>query len=375
MKKLTNIGDVRGRYVVVRASLNLPLEDGVVRNEFRLLRALPTLRYLHEQGAKTIVLSHIGRAPEETLQPVFTALEKYLPVQWGGDHTSEEFAQRRELMGEGDILLAENLRQFPGETANDSDFVATLAALGEVYVNDAFAEAHRAHASTYGLTQVLPAFVGLTFQEEMEHLTAATTPERPALFLLGGAKFETKAPLIEKFMETYDHLFIGGALMNDVLKALGHEVGQSLVSDVSLKGKSFLKSQKLILPVDVVVDGPNGRMSKRVDEVRPDETIYDCGPMTIDMIATYVEKAATVLWNGPFGAYELGYTQSTEITARHVAASDAHSIIGGGDTVAAIEKLQLNDLFGFVSVGGGSMLTYLEKGTTDVIEALEAGDA
>jgi phosphoglycerate kinase len=375
MKQVTDLHGVRGQYVLVRASLNIPLKDGAVRNAFRLRRALPTLRYLHEQGAKVIVLSHIGREPEETLRPVFDALERHLPVQWGGQHTSEEFHKRRELMQDGDILMAENLRQFPGETENDPTFVAELAALGNVYVNDAFAEAHRAHASTYGLAKTLPAYAGLTFVEEMRELTKATSPAAPALFLLGGAKFETKAPLIEKFLDTYDHLFIGGALMNDILKGLGYEVGQSLVSDVSLKGKPFLKSKKLILPVDVVVDGPDGRKSKPIDAVSPEETIYDCGPMTIDMIATYVEKAATILWNGPFGAYEMGYTQSTEITARHVAASDAFSVLGGGDTVAAIETLELNDMYSFVSIGGGSMLTFLEQGTTEVIEVLEQADS
>lgn len=371
MKKITDIENVRGQYVLVRASLNISLDEGRVRSAFRLERALPTLRYLHEQGARVILLSHIGRDPKETLKPIFHELEKRLPVTWGGSVGGDEFQRRRELMGEGDILLAENLRQDERERANDAGFVDELAALGTIYVNDAFAEAHREHASTYGLAQVMPAYAGLTLMEEVSELKKAMNPQSPSLFLLGGAKFDTKMPLVEKYLEDYDRVFIGGALMNDIFKAQGFEVGESRVSDVSLQGASFLKSEKLILPIDVVVDGPQGRMSKAVDQVEPNEKILDCGPMTIDMLATYVEKANTILWNGPFGAYEMGFTQSTEITARHIAAADAFTVIGGGDTVAAIEKLALNDMFSFVSIGGGSMLQFLEQGTTSVIDALE----
>ena len=197
------------------------------------------------------------------------------------------------------------------------------------------------------------------------------TPESPSLFLLGGAKFDTKMPLVEKYLEEYDNVFIGGALANDIFKAQGYEVGESMVSDVSLKGEKFLNNPKLILPIDVVVDGPNGKRVCNLDEVKKDEKIMDCGQMTIDMLATYIEKAKTVLWNGPFGAYEMGYTQSTEITARHIVASEAFTVVGGGDTVAAVEKLEINDLFSFVSIGGGAMLTLLENGTTPVIESLE----
>lgn len=371
MKKITEAGDLKGKYVLLRASLNIPLDNGEVRNAFRINRALPTLRYLHEQGARTIVLSHLGRKPEETLKPVFSVLEKHLPIHWGGSVTSQEFASRRELMADGDLLLAENLRQDEREEMNDAEFVEYLAGLGEVYVNDAFAEAHREHASTYGVAKKLPAFAGLTLMEEITELSKVMEPQSPSLFLLGGAKFETKMPLVEKYLELYDQVFIAGALMNDVFKAKGFEVGQSLVSVVSLKGADFLTSKKLILPIDVIVDGPDGRVVKTPDNVLPEEKIMDVGPMTIDMLVTYIEKAKTILWNGPFGAYELGYTQSTEETAKRVAQSDTFSVIGGGDTVAAIEKLQLNDKFGFVSIGGGAMLAFLEEGTTPVIDQLQ----
>lgn len=371
MKKITEAGSLKGKYVLLRASLNIPLDNGEVRNAFRINRALPTLRYLHEQGARTIILSHLGRKPEETLKPVFSVLEKHVPIHWGGSVSDAEFVSRRDLLADGELLLAENLRQDEREESNDAAFVEYLASLGEVYVNDAFAEAHREHASTYGLATKLPAYAGLTLMEEVAELSKVMEPESPSLFLLGGAKFETKMPLVEKYLEVYDQVFIAGALMNDIFKAKGFEVGESLVSDVSLVGADFLNSKKLLLPIDVIVDGPNGRAVKTPDTVLPEERIMDVGPMTIDMLVTYIEKAKTILWNGPFGAYEMGYTQSTEETAKNVAHAKAFSVIGGGDTVAAIEKLQLNDQFGFVSIGGGAMLSFLEEGTTSVIEQLQ----
>jgi phosphoglycerate kinase len=371
MQKITDVQDLKGKYVLIRASLNIPLQDGEVRNSFRINRALPTLRYLHEAGARTIILSHLGRKPEESLKPVFAELEKSLPVHWGGTVTGEEFKERRTLLADGEILMAENLRQDERETANESEFVEYLASLGELYVNDAFAEAHREHASTFGLAQKLPSVMGLTLEEEITELNKVMTPQSPALFLLGGAKFETKMPLVEKYLESYDNVFIAGALMNDIFKAKGYEVGKSLVSDVSLAGAPLLNNPKLILPIDLIVDGPDGKVVKAPDAVLPEERIMDVGPMTVDMLVTYIEKANTILWNGPFGAYELGYTSSTETVAKHVAETDAFSVIGGGDTVAAIEKLELNNQCSFVSSGGGAMLAFLETGSTSVIDQLK----
>lgn len=372
LRTITDKADWEGTTVLVRSSLNIPLKEGKPRNFFRIERALPTLRYLHEQGAKVIVLAHIGREPDETLEPVYEALTKYLPVQWGGRIDGDEFQTRKGMMQNGDILIAENMRQHDGEKANDAAFVAELATLGEVYVNDAFAAAHREHASTYGVAQALPAYAGLTMQEEVTALSAALDPEKPGLFLLGGAKFDTKMPLIEKFLELYDQVFVGGALANDVFKARGLEVGASMVSDVSLADAPILRNPKLLVPVDVVVDGPDGKQVKEVDAVATEERILDAGPATVELLKTKIGEAATVLWNGPFGAYEMGFVESTEATAKLLAEADAKTIIGGGDTVAAIEELELNDEYDFVSIGGGSTLAFLEEGTTSVIELLRA---
>jgi phosphoglycerate kinase len=371
LRMIGEAGDLRGKYVIIRSSCNVPLEAGRVRNAFRLKRALPTLEYLREAGARTIVISHIGRDASDTLLPVYEALKNDLPLTWGGSITAIEFSTIRNAMNDGDIVFCENLRQAPGEEANDDQLADLIASYGEVYVNDAFAEAHRGHVSTLGVANRLPAYAGITLAEEVTELSKVMSPNRPALFLLGGAKFETKMPLVEKYLELYDYVFIGGALTNDVLKARGYEVGQSLVSDVSLKDSPFLWSEKLLVPIDVIVDGPGGVATRAVDQVSPDEKILDCGPETVLMLERYIHEAATILWNGPFGNYEAGFTDSTEAVAEIIAEAKAFSVIGGGDTVAAVEKLGLNDKFGFVSIGGGSMLTLLEDGTTSVLEVLK----
>jgi len=372
-KTITERTDLRDTYVMVRSSFNIPLKDGKPRNLFRLLRALPTLEYLRAQGAKTIVISHIGRKPEETLYPVYEAVREHLPVTWGGDILSPEFDLLHKTMQPGDIVICENLRQHEAEEANDGVFAAQVAAFAQLYVNDGFAEAHRAHASTVGVAERLPAYAGLTLAQEVVELGKAMVPERPALFLLGGAKFETKMPLVEKYLASYDAVFIGGALLHDLMKARGLEIGQSLVSEVSLEGAPFIRSEKIIWPVDVVVDAGDGEHTVRpITGVLPTDRIMDAGPQTVARLVENIRTARTVLWNGPFGNYEAGYVEATEATAKALAAADAFSIVGGGDTVAAIEKLGLNDDFGFISIGGGAMLEYLEKGTTQALELLRA---
>lgn len=371
MKKITELAELKDKYVIVRASLNVPIKDGKVRNSYRILRALETLRYLRECGARTIVIAHIGRDKEDTLRPVYDELEKYLPIQWGGVMGGETFAARYELMGNGDFLLAENLRQDEREKKNDKEFAKEIATYGDIYINDAFANIHREHTSMSMLAKLLPAYAGLNVIAEIQHLAKAITPDSPALFMLGGAKFETKMPLIEKYLKLYDHVFVGGALANDVFKAKGFEVGQSMVSDVSLKDAEFINDEKLLIPIDVIVEGPNGRRTVLPHEVASDEKIFDAGPATTDMLRSYIQEAKTVLWNGPFGNYEAGYTEATETTVKLLSQSDALSIVGGGDTVAAIEALNVVDELGFVSTGGGAMLTYLENGSTAALDLLK----
>jgi phosphoglycerate kinase len=371
LRSLREAGGLRGKRALLRASLNLPLASGVVRDRFRLKRALPTLRYLREAGARTVVVSHLGRDPKDTLRPVFDALTEHLPLAWGGDIVEPEFSAARERMADGDILLAENLRRHEGEEANEASFCSLLADLGEFYVNDAFAEAHRTHASTFGVARLLPAYAGFSLESEIKALLSAREPRSPSLFILGGAKFETKLPLVERYLEIYDHVFIGGALAHDIFKAKGYEVGRSLVSDLSLVGAPFLQHEKLLLPLDVEVRSANGeRAVKPPEAVRPDESIVDAGPLTVRRLAHFIEAAATVLWNGPLGNYELGFTNATKNVAHLIAAAKGHSIVGGGDTAAVTEDLGITDRFGFASSGGGAMLAFLESGSTPAIDLL-----
>lgn len=371
LKAITEVQDLRGKYVLIRASFNVPLVDGKVRSDFRLKRALPTLKFLKEVGAKTIIISHIGREPEETLKPVFEELKSAIPMSWGGTITDPAFAEIRNDLAEGEIVMCENLRQDEREENNDEEFSKLIASYGDIYVNDAFAEAHREHASTLGVAKLLPAYAGITLKEEVDHLIKMMNPASPSILLLGGAKFETKMPLVEKYLALYDHVFIGGALAHDVLKARGLEVGKSMISDVSLVDSPFLWSEKLLVPIDVVVQSEDGVKTKTADSVLSEDIIYDLGEDTVMMLKSYIENAKTILWNGPFGNYEKDFEEGTEAVARLVADSEGFSVIGGGDTVAAVNNLGLSDKFEFISIGGGSMLTFLEKGSTPALAVLE----
>ncbi len=370
MRSITEAGDVQGRYVIVRSSCNVPLVNGIVGNMYRLKRALPTLTYLHEAGARVILIAHIGRDETDTLKPVFEAFNTLIPCTWGGSLGSSELMTARASMAPGEILVVENLRQHEGESANDGAFATTLASLGDIYVNDAFDNIHRNHASMVTLPTLLPAYAGITLLEEVTHIEQVMQPEHPSLFIIGGAKFETKIPLVEKYLASYDRVFVSGALANDIMLADGLEVGSSLVSDVSLVGAPFLTNPKLIRPVDLIVESARGVRVARVDDVQADEKITDMGPATVAQLAPEIQAAKTILWNGPLGLYENGVPGSTQAVAKLIASSDAMSVLGGGDTVAAVEELGLNDKFGFVSIGGGAMLTLLEEGNTPSLAAL-----
>ncbi|MFM2423982.1 MAG: hypothetical protein RLZZ70_371 [Candidatus Parcubacteria bacterium] len=370
MRTITEATDLKGKYVLVRSSCNVPLVDGVVGNQYRLKRALPTLTWLQAAGAKTILLAHIGRDETDTLRPVFEAFSSLCHMRWGGSIGSTELKEARNNMQDGDIIMVENLRQHKGESENDPALALEIAALGEVYVNDAFDNIHRDHASMVGVPAHLPSYAGITLAEELHHLAAVMKPVHPALFILGGAKFETKMPLIEKYLASYDQVFVSGALANDVMLADGLEVGRSLVSSVSLKGAAFLRDPKLIRPVDVIVESDRGVRVAPVTDVQSDEKITDMGPATVAALMPCISAAKTILWNGPLGLYENGVPGSTQAVAKLIADSPAMSVLGGGDTVAAVEELGLNDQFGFVSIGGGAMLTVLEAGTTPALAVL-----
>ena len=370
LPSIDSLGDVRGKCVLLRASLNVPVKDGKVVSAFRLMGVLPTLTYLKERGARVILLGHIGREKDESLKPVFDALTNEVPLKALVPLTKADMDAATRGLTDGEVLMLENVRGDEGEETNNAAFSQLLASVADLYVNDAFADSHRAHASIVGIPKLLPSCFGQTFIKEYEALKKAMLPMAPALLILGGAKFETKLPLIEKYAAVYDHVFVGGALANDMFKAKGYEVGTSLVSKGELSLTTLLRNEKILLPIDVTVQGPEGVRIAAPEDVQEDESMLDVGPATIAMLHAYTKEAETILWNGPLGNYEAGFSAYTEACARLVGESDAYSVIGGGDTIATIESLGLSDQFGFLSTAGGAMLTFLESGTLPGIEAI-----
>lgn len=371
-KTLADMPDLHGKRVLVRSELNAPVKDGKVADRYRIEQAVPTLKELSARGAKVIVIAHIGRDPKETLAPVAGVLREILPsAQFVPDLVGDTARSAVDALPEGGVLLLENVRSQEGEEKNDPSFVDKLASLADYYVDDAFGATHRAHASITGVPSRLPAFAGLLLERELVEMDKGLNPESPSLFILGGAKFETKEPLLEAALPRYDHVFIGGALANDFLKAEGFVVGKSLVSDGTEKVAELLASGKILLPVDVIVEGPDGVVTKRADHVGPEDTIVDVGPESITELGMRIAHAKTIVWNGPLGFYEKGYITSTQSVAQLVADAPGHSIIGGGDTVAAIRELGLQDKFNFLSTGGGAMLDYLVDGSLPGVEALK----
>ncbi len=344
--------------ILVRGALNVPVAGGRVVNDYRLRRALPTLQYLSERAAKVVLIGHIGEGGTETLAPVAEALGALIPgVSFFPEIVGANVRAAIREMSPGHILVLENLRRSKGETASDPAFAAELATLADVFVQDSFDTCHRSHASIVGIPDLLPSYAGLLLEEEVTELTRALTPEEPSLAVIGGAKFSTKEPVLRQLLAKYNHVFVGGALANDFLKTRGQDVGKSLVSGADPAHiQELLANPKLVLPVDSVI---------------AHEMILDHGVETSALLAELARGARTILWNGPLGKFEDGYGQSTEHFARAVAESGARSIVGGGDTVAAIEKLGLLSKFSFVSTGGGAMNDFLADGSLVGIDALD----
>jgi phosphoglycerate kinase len=365
--------DIRGKRVLVRSELNTPIENGVVSDAYRVEMALPTLKWLAERGAKVIVTAHLGRNPEDSLAPVYEVLRTMLPnSQFAPDVVGEEARKAIDTLPEGGVLLLENLRSNKGEKENSLEFSQALASLADYYVDDAFGNAHREDASMVGVPALMPGFAGLLLERELVELEKVLNPTHPSLFILGGAKFETKEPLLEAILPRYDYIFIGGALANDFLKSGGFQVGRSLVSEGTEHVAKLMASGKLVLPVDVVVENEQGQvLTKKVGNIDEQDKIVDIGPESITELGMRIAHADCILWNGPLGLYEGGYTKSTEEIAQLIADAKGHSVIGGGDTVALIRESKLESSFGFLSTGGGAMLDYLVDGVLPAVEALK----
>lgn len=367
---IRDIKDLKGKKVLLRASLNVPVENDKVTETFRLEQAVESIDYLKRAGAKVVIIGHIGRDSKESLRPVYDALNLLTKVDWAG--LVNEANDKVMTLENGEAILVENLRKDVREINNDDSLSKALAELCDVYVNDAFSDSHRAHASIVGVPKYLPSYFGFSFLREYNALLKVMEPKQPAVFILGGAKFETKLPLVNRYARIYDKVFIGGALVHDILKAQGYEIGKSLVSNVDLTGDSILSLENISLPSDVVVTDGVQRREVGARAVLPQEYIYDAGPNTLKELNQLLQGAKTILWNGPLGNFEKGFSFGTEAVARMVADSSAYSVVGGGDTIAAIRSLGLQARFSFLSTAGGAMLVFLEKGTLPAIDAVLA---
>ncbi|MEN9561013.1 MAG: hypothetical protein RIQ56_286, partial [Candidatus Parcubacteria bacterium] len=312
-----------------------------------------------------------GRDPEESNEPVARAMQQFGKVVFVPDLTGPVAKGAVSSMRDGEIVFLENVRRDPREVANDEGFAKELSTYGDMYVGDAFAAAHRAHASIVGIAKFLPAYGGFLMRNEVDALNAAQRPEKPSFAILGGAKFETKAPLISKLLATYDHVFIVGALANDVFKARGLPVGKSLVSKEE-PSKEILENPNFIAPVDVTVEQSDGQSRvKKVADVLPDDKIMDIGPDSVALVAPYIADAKFILWNGTTGYYEGGYVAYMKAIGELAGKSSAQKVLGGGDTIAAIEASGVDQSkLGFLSTGGGAMLEYLLKGSLPGVEVL-----
>jgi len=373
MKSIKDLKDLSGKKVVLRVDFNVPIKNGVVLDDFRIKKSIPTISFLQKKGAKIVIIAHLGEEGKESLLPIATKLKKYIK---GVDFIStsifsDETEKKVNMMKKGEVVLLENLRREIGEKKNSPSFARALSRYGEIYVNDAFSVSHREHASIVGITKYLPGYAGLQFIAEIENLSKVFTPTHPFLFILGGAKFDTKIPLIKKFQRQADNIFIGGAIANDFFKARGYEVGVSLVGDSNFQIPALLKAKNLILPIDVEVTKNSKNRFTKPSEVLPDECIVDIGPESVQVLKDLINKASFILWNGPLGKYETGYSGATEEILKIISKSKAKSVIGGGDTTALISKLKIEDKLGFVSTGGGATLDFLSKGTLPGIRVLK----
>jgi phosphoglycerate kinase len=384
--------DLRGKRILVRVDFNVPLDGNRITDDTRIRAALPTLKYLLAQKPRSIVLtSHLGRPkgernPKYSLAPAAPALSKLLGVDVGfiDDTVGENVESAVANLPDGGVLLVENTRFDKGEEKNDAKLAGQLAKLGDIFVNDAFGSAHRAHSSTVGVTEFLPAYAGLLLEKEIDYLaTTIESPERPFLAILGGAKVSDKIAVIEALLSKVDHLLIGGGMANTFFKAQGHELGNSLVEADAIDTAAHLLEQgrdKLVLPVDVII-GDKFDADAQTDTIDVGQpvpagwAIYDIGPKTVEAFKGYIDGAKTVVWNGPMGVFEIkSFAQGTNAVAQllvEATKKGAITIIGGGDSAAAVEKAGIADQITHISTGGGASLEMLEGKVLPGVAALK----
>nr|WP_150960608.1 phosphoglycerate kinase [Aneurinibacillus sp. XH2] len=378
-KKSVRDIDVKGKRVFVRVDFNVPLQNGEITDDTRIRETLPTIRYLIDNGAKVILASHLGRpkgqvVEELRLTPAAQRLSELLgkPVAKADEAIGEKVQAMAAELKEGDVLLLENVRFYPGEEKNDPELAKAFASLADLYVNDAFGAAHRAHASTEGIAHHLPAVSGLLMEKELEVLgKALNNPDRPFTAIIGGAKVKDKIDVIDNLLNLADNLIIGGGLSYTFIKAQGHEIGKSLVDNEKLDlALGFIRKAKekgvnFLLPVDVVVtdDFSENANTKVVgiDQIPADWEGIDIGPKTREIYADVIKKSKLVVWNGPMGVFEIEpFSKGTRAVGEACAETEAYTIIGGGDSAAAAEKFNLADRMDHISTGGGASLEFME---------------
>ncbi|MFG1228092.1 phosphoglycerate kinase [Xanthobacter autotrophicus DSM 597] len=391
-RTLDDAADLADKRVLVRVDLNVPMESGRVTDATRLKAILPTIRDITGKGGKVVLLAHFGRPKgrdeTQSLAPVAKALEGELgrKVAFVGDCVGDEAKSAVSSLASGEVIVLENTRFHAGEEKNAPDFIEALASLGDVYVNDAFSTAHRAHASTEGLAHKLPAYAGRSMESEIEALTKALeAPQRPVLAVVGGSKVSTKLELLGNLVRKVDILVIGGGMANTFLAALGKKVGKSLcehdLGDIArdILDKAKAAGCEIVLPVDAVVatefKANAAHRVASVDDVKDDEMMLDAGPATVAIVKQKLDGAKTVVWNGPFGAFELTpFDAATVAVARYVGDLTHNgkllSVAGGGDTVAALNHAGAADRFSYVSTAGGAFLEWLEGKALPGVEAL-----
>ena len=394
-RTLDDAGDLAGKRVLLRVDLNVPVKDGAVTDGTRLQRVAPTIRELSDRGARLALLAHFERpkgkrVPEMSLAPIAPALAEIVgrPIAFVDDCIGPEAARIVAEVGDGGIVLFENTRFHPGEEANDPAFAAALAELGDIYVNDAFSAAHRAHASTEGIAHLLPSFAGRAMQKELEALEHALgNPKHPLIAIVGGAKISSKLELLGNLAQKVDALVIGGGMANTFLAARGAKIGKSLNEpDLQPTARQIMLSAAdagcaIVLPSDAVVakifEANAAHETVTLDRVPPDAMILDVGEKTIGIVNAWIDQARTLVWNGPLGAFESPpFDRGTVEVARHAAlrtrAGKLLSVAGGGDTVAALNHAGAADDFSYVSTAGGAFLEWLEGKPLPGVEALRA---
>ncbi len=370
---------MKGKRALVRVDYNVPLKGNKIVDTRRIDASFATIRALQKKGIQVELIAHLGDGTA-SLKPIATYLAKHFSVKFittpiiGG----EKKGGLIEKLSKDTVVLFENIRRYEGEEKNDKVFAKALVGLADIFVNDAFSVSHRKHASVVGIAKYLPSYAGIQLEKEIKELSKLlTTKKHPFLFMLGGAKFDTKIPLLKRFIDTADQVFISGAIANSFYKVGGFEIGASVTEEgFDTQIKKLLTSPKLLLPIDVVVVRGTKKMSLLLDEVEKKDVIVDIGPESIALVSGKIKKAKVIVWNGPTGWYERGFTKGTVDLAKAMKETKGTAVIGGGDTGAVVEKVlgkeSTQNKKVFVSTGGGATLDFLAKGTLPGVECLKS---